>query len=111
MRSCDGPVDTTFYTAPAMELSNLQDAMKATYGDRDSSRGVDATFRWFTEEVGELARAIRTGDRANLELEFSDVAAWIASLANLLDVDLDDAVARYATGCPKCHRQPCACPL
>ena len=94
-----------------MDLANLQAVMLATYGDRDSSRGVDSTFRWFTEEVGELARAIRTGDRANLELEFSDVAAWIASLANLLDVDLNEAVARYATGCPKCHRQPCACPI
>ena len=94
-----------------MDLANLQATMRATYGDRDSSRWVDGTFRWFTEEVGELARAIRTGDRANLELELSDVAAWMASLANLLDVDLDAAVARYATGCPKCHSQPCTCPI
>ena len=94
-----------------MELSNLQTAMRAIYGERDSSRGVDATFRWFTEEVVEPPEPIRTGDRANLELEFSDVAAWLASLANLLEVDLDEAVARYAMGCPKCHRQPCACPL
>ena len=108
---CIPVTERSFYTAPAMDLANLQAAMRATYGDRDSSRGVDSTFRWFTEEVGELARAIRTGDRANLELEFSDVAAWIASLANLLDVDLNEAVARYATGCPKCHQQPCACPI
>jgi len=94
-----------------MDLANLQDVMRATYGERDGIRGVDATFRWLTEEVGELARAIRTGDPANLKMEFSDVAAWLASLANLLDVDLSAAVARYATGCPKCHRQPCECPL
>ena len=94
-----------------MDIHDLQETMRATYVERDAARGRDATFRWLTEEVGELARAIRTGDRANLELEFSDVAAWIASLANLLDVDLDEAVARYATSCPKCHRQPCACPL
>jgi NTP pyrophosphatase (non-canonical NTP hydrolase) len=93
-----------------MDLEGLQAAMRATYGDRDAARGVDATFRWLTEEVGELARAIRTGDRDNLELEFSDVAAWLASLANLLDVDLDTAVGRYEEGCPKCHRRPCACP-
>jgi NTP pyrophosphatase (non-canonical NTP hydrolase) len=93
-----------------MDLEGLQAAMRATYGDRDAARGVDATFRWLTEEVGELARAIRTGDRDNLELEFSDVAAWLASLANLLDVDLDTAVARYDEGCPKCHRRPCECP-
>lgn len=93
-----------------MDLGNLQRAMRATYGSRDASRGVDATFRWLTEEVGELARAIRTGDRDNLALEFGDVAAWLASLACLLDIDLDEAVARYADGCPKCRRQPCECP-
>ena len=51
-----------------MELRELQATMRDTYGERDAARGVDATFRWFTEEVGELAKAIRTGDRAELEL-------------------------------------------
>lgn len=83
--------------------------MRATYGARDAARGSDATFRWLTEEVGELARALRKDDRANLELEFSDVLAWLASLANLRGVDLDDAMARYADGCPKCHATPCRC--
>ena len=83
--------------------------MRETYLDRDRERGVDATFRWLTEEVGELARAIRKGDRANLELEFSDVLAWTASLANLLDVDLDHVSHRYAEGCPKCGAHPCRC--
>jgi NTP pyrophosphatase (non-canonical NTP hydrolase) len=94
-----------------MELSELQSLMHATYGDRDAGRGRDATFRWLTEEVGELARALRKGDRANLELEFSDVLAWVASLANLEGVDLEAAVQRYADGCPKCHARPCECPL
>ena len=60
--------------------------------------------------MGELARALRKGDRANLELEFSDVLAWLASLANQEGVDLDHAYGqRYADGCPKCHRKPCGC--
>lgn len=84
--------------------------MRDTYLARDRERGVDATFRWLTEEVGELARAVRKGDRDNLELEFSDVLAWTASLANLLDVDLDAVVQRYAHGCPKCRSTPCRCP-
>lgn len=92
-----------------MELSELQTVMRETYGERDAARGRDATFRWLTEEVGELARALRKGDRANLELEFSDVLAWLASLANQEGVDLDQAIARYADGCPKCHRKPCGC--
>ena len=92
-----------------MELSTLQDPIRATYLDRDRARGVDGTFRWLTEEVGELARAIRKGDRENLELEFSDVLAWTVSLANLLDVDLGDVAQRYADGCPKCGATPCRC--
>lgn len=83
--------------------------MRDTYRERDSRRGVDAAFRWLTEEVGELARAIRKGDRENIELEFSDVLAWTASLANLLDVDLEAAVERYSKGCPKCSASPCRC--
>ncbi|MEX0985634.1 MAG: MazG nucleotide pyrophosphohydrolase domain-containing protein [Actinomycetota bacterium] len=94
-----------------MDLSTLQAAIARTYLERDRTRGADATFRWLTEEVGELARALRTGDRANLEHEFSDVLAWLVSLANLTDVDLGAAMARYAEGCPKCGASPCACPL
>ena len=70
-----------------------------------------ANLARLTEEVGELARAIRKDDRANLELEFSDVLAWLTSLANLLDVDLDAVMARYADGCPKCLASPCACSM
>jgi NTP pyrophosphatase (non-canonical NTP hydrolase) len=77
---------------------------------RDAERGRDATFRWFTEEVGELARAVRHGDADELRHEFSDVLAWVASLANLTEIDLDDAAGRYANGCPKCGRSPCECP-
>ncbi|HSL11324.1 MAG TPA: MazG nucleotide pyrophosphohydrolase domain-containing protein [Actinomycetota bacterium] len=92
-----------------MHIRELQTAMRETYLERDAERGVDATFRWLTEEVGELARAIRKGDRANLELEFGDVLAWTASLANLLDVDLAATARRYEGGCPKCGARPCRC--
>jgi NTP pyrophosphatase (non-canonical NTP hydrolase) len=94
-----------------MEISELQHAMRRTYFERDASRGADATFRWLTEEVGELARALRRNDRAELAHEFSDVLAWLASLANLAGIDLEEAASRYANGCPKCGRSPCACPM
>ena len=93
-----------------MDLAAVQDWMRATYFERDDARGVDATFRWFTEEVGELAAAIRRGERSNLEHEFADVLAWLASLANLLSVDLEAVMRRYETGCPKCGARPCECP-
>jgi NTP pyrophosphatase (non-canonical NTP hydrolase) len=94
----------------AMNLTQLQRQMEALYGERDAARGVDATFRWLTEEVGEVARALRTGDRDNLEHEFADALAWLASLANLVEVDLAAAIERYRDGCPKCGATPCACP-
>ena len=74
-----------------MEISDLQASLRQTYVERDAKRGRDATFRWLTEEVGELARALRTGDEDNLAHEFGDVFAWLASLANLTDVSLEDA--------------------
>ena len=94
-----------------MEIREFQRRMGETYRARDAQRGVDATFRWLTEEVGELARALRKGENSELELEFSDVLAWTASLANLTDVDLERAAARYAGGCPKCGNAPCTCPF
>ena len=94
-----------------MGLRDLQRRMRSTYFERDAARGTDATFRWLTEEVGELARALRKGDHANLVHEFGDVLAWLASLANLADVDLEEAAARYTSGCPKCGGDPCRCPL
>ena len=93
-----------------MELSDLQDTMRATYLHRDAARGRDATFRWLTEEVGEVAKAMRTGDRDNLEHELGDVLAWLVSLANVEEVDLEKAVARFAHGCPRCGASPCGCP-
>jgi NTP pyrophosphatase (non-canonical NTP hydrolase) len=94
-----------------MQIAELQDVLRRTYIDRDSARGPDGVFRWMVEEVGEVARAMRTEPRdvAALEHEFSDVLAWLGSLANLLDVDLDRAAGRYAAGCPKCGAIPCAC--
>ncbi len=92
-----------------MEIAELQRTMRETYLDRDARRGADATFRWLTEEVGELAKALRMGDAENLRHEFGDVLAWLTSLANLTGIDLDDAIARYANGCPRCGTSPCTC--
>jgi NTP pyrophosphatase (non-canonical NTP hydrolase) len=92
-----------------VELRALQDLMDRTYGERDRGRGVPAAVAWLAEEVGELAQAARKGDRAQQVHELGDVLAWVATLANLLGVDLDDAAARYASGCPKCAGIPCSC--
>jgi len=88
------------------DFAALQDQMEAVYGAQDRARGVPATIAWLAEEVGELAQAARKGTR---EQQLGDVLAWLASLANQLGCSLEEAVARYADGCPRCHATPCAC--
>jgi NTP pyrophosphatase (non-canonical NTP hydrolase) len=92
-----------------MELTTLQDLMAQTYGRRDEERGVSATLAWLTEELGELARAARKGNRQDQLHEIGDVMAWLASLGNQLHLSLDEAVERYRDGCPKCGQRPCGC--
>ena len=92
-----------------MELARLQDVIERTYGDRDRSRGVPSTVAWLAEEVGELAQAVRKGSREQQLHEFADVLAWVATLANQMNIDLSEAVSRYANGCPRCSALPCVC--
>jgi NTP pyrophosphatase (non-canonical NTP hydrolase) len=80
------------------------------YGAKDSRRGVEGTFMWFMEEVGELTAALRGGTREQQTLEFADVLAWLATLANIAGIDLAEAMqAKYGGGCPGCHLSPCVC--
>ena len=90
-----------------MEIGSFQEVVRETYYDRDAERGVDGTFRWLIEEVGEVAGALR--GKGDLVHEFGDVLAWVASLASLVGVSLEEAAARYADGCPRCGSKPCAC--
>lgn len=93
-----------------MDIEEFQAVIARTYGDRDRERGIPATVAWLCEELGELAQAVRKGTVAEQRHELSDVLAWLASLAEQLDLSLDDAAQRYAAGCPRCAAVPCACP-
>lgn len=92
-----------------MDLHEFQILMLDTYGQRDAARGTAATIAWLTEELGELARAVRKGTTEEQLHELSDVLAWTASLANQLGLSLGEAADRYAGGCPKCGARPCEC--
>ena len=94
----------------ALSLRELQASIEATFGERDRARGVDGTFRWWVEEVGEVAKALRRRDQAELEHELGDALAWLTSVANLVGVDLERAATRFADGCPRCGQSPCRCP-
>jgi NTP pyrophosphatase (non-canonical NTP hydrolase) len=92
-------------------LAELQESIRATFGAKDGRRGIDGTFMWFMEEVGELAAALRGRmPHEHTAAEFADVLAWLATLANASGVDLTAAMqAKYGNGCPSCQKSPCAC--
>ena len=91
-------------------LREFQRRIEATYLERDRRRGLHGTFLWFAEEVGELARALKTLEPGNLKEEFGDVLAWLSTLASLSGVELEEAAAAYGDGCPACTAIPCKCP-
>ena len=93
-----------------LTLAQLQHLIRDIYGAKDHRRGVEGTFMWFMDEVGELSAALRGGTPAARAAEFADVLAWLATLANIAGVDLEAAVqAKYGGGCPGCGRSPCVC--
>lgn len=72
--------------------------MDELFGSHDRERGLPASVAWLCEEVGELAQAVRKGTPEQQLHELGDVIAWVASIANQLDLRLDDALARYRNG-------------
>lgn len=93
-----------------MHISEFQEMMHSLYSHRDFQRGVEGTFNWLVDEVKELGEALKVDDRKALEDEFADVIAWLASLANVLNIDLEKAALnKYAGKCPKCQQSPCKC--
>lgn len=84
--------------------------MNRLYGNRDRARGIDGTYNWLLEEVTELGQELKGSDRLATEKEFADVIAWLASLANIMEVDLEKAaLSKYPQKCPKCQSSPCQC--
>ena len=94
-------------SSDALTLSGFQKHISDRYEKADRARGTAGTWLHFSEEVGELARALaRNDDRANLEEEFADVLAWLCTLANINDVDLAGAVTKkyLSAKAPKGHK-------
>ena len=59
-----------------------------------------------------IRKTLKGEDEEAMEDEFTDVLAWLASLANVVNIGLEKAaVAKYNDGCPKCQQTPCKCPF
>jgi NTP pyrophosphatase (non-canonical NTP hydrolase) len=96
---------------PPISLGEFQKLIGEMYLERDVARGVDGTFMWLMEEVGELAAALRHGTHEQRTAEFADVLAWLTTIANVVGVDLTEAVMqKYGSGCPGCGQLVCQCP-
>lgn len=93
-----------------MNIREFQELMRRLYFHRDSERGAAGTYEWLTDEVKELGEALEARDRKGLQEEFADVIAWLASLANVTGIDLEQAaLEKYDNKCPKCGHAPCEC--
>lgn len=91
-------------------IGDFQALIRKMYAEKDIARGVDGTFMWLMEEVGELAEALRKGTHQDRLEEFADVLAWLTTIANIVGVDLTEAVyAKYGSGCPGCDQFVCIC--
>jgi NTP pyrophosphatase (non-canonical NTP hydrolase) len=93
-----------------ISLDDFQQLIRQMYLKKDVARGIDGTFMWLMEEVGELAAALREGTMEEQSAEFADVLAWLTTIANVAGVDLTAAVRKkYGGGCPGCGQFVCAC--
>lgn len=91
----------------SMTIRGLQSLIRERYFETDSARGTAGTFLYLAEEFGELATALAANnrpsraptaqERANLEEEFADVLAWLATLANINQIDLEACLVKYTT--------------
>ena len=97
MREADRllPCRSALVPVSGMDINEFQRIIAQKYKRTDLQRGVPATFMWFIEEVGELATALASDDHSNKEEEFADVLAWLCTLANITDVDLEKACQKY----------------
>ena len=95
----------------SVSFSDFQKLIREMYYEKDLARGVDGTFMWLMEEIGELAAALRNGSIENKKEEFADVLAWLFTIANVAEIDLGEAIfEKYGSGCPGCGRFICVCP-
>ena len=87
-----------------MTIKDFQQLIAKRYQKRDNARGTPKTFMWFIEEVGELATALadEIASKKQKEEEFADIFAWLCTLANINDVDIEKAcINKYHKKQPK----------
>ena len=99
-------------------MKNFQKLMYDLYIQKDKKRGLEKTVLWLVSEVGELSELVAKNGhlsdnselKKELSLELADCLAWLFSIANLLDIDVEEAfLTKYPNKCPRCLSIPCKC--
>jgi NTP pyrophosphatase (non-canonical NTP hydrolase) len=92
-------------------IKEFQSLMWELYIQRDRNRGVEKSLLWLQSELGELIDAYLKQDTSGTVEEVADIFAWLCSICNLLDIDLEEAAwTKYPDKCPRCLLVPCNCP-
>lgn len=91
-------------------ISSFQEKIDAIYGERNRRRGPEGVMLHLVEELGELAKAIRCENRSRQRKELGDLLTWVASLATVIEISMEDAIQPYSENCPYCAQTPCVCP-
>ncbi len=95
-----------------MDISSFQSLIRNLYFHQDRERGIEKTFMWLIEEIGELSNVLREEnfDKEKISEEIADIIAWTISLANLFEIDVEKALLdKYPNKCVKCNKNPCEC--
>ena len=101
-----------------LSMNNLQKLMADIYLKKDQQRGLEKTVLWLVSEIGEISEVIaKNGSVINnpktkqaLKLELADGLAWLLSVANLVEIDIEEAFyEKYPHACPRCLKNPCQC--
>ena len=84
-----------------MELGELQKLIRDRYYETDAKSGHLFLLAVLFEEIGELAEAVRKGEKENVKEELTDVLFVILSIANVFGVSIEERlVEKYIRSDP-----------
>lgn len=94
-----------------MKIEEAQNMIRCIYLDRDKERGIERTLLRTFQELAELSDAIsKEKSMQEIDAEMADVFAWIISIANLLEINLETSLlSKYNNVCSRCGESPCEC--